>query len=250
LDVTYPTHLIYNAIGRVETELGGVPPETSLSGIGNAIGKEPCIGICAFCGIDLHEGIKLKNAVSDAFTNFDLLVDITATHVCGCCYTCLKETKLRRMNFIAIGDSDESNARIVYFKRDEIEKWLFNPPQTPFVFAVTESMKKHNSFKARVNFSQKLFYIQKEDTQILFSPNKYKVIFETMNRLYRSFSKTAIGSGEYQQNFIKKYGLKEFMQDEAIIKNERGSMQFELMLFAMNLSEENLNKFKERKAKQ
>ena len=74
---TYPTHLIYKSLGKpgVETEL--------------------CTGICAFCGTALHEGNKLKNSVSDAFTNFDLLVDITATHVCGCCYTCLKETKVR-----------------------------------------------------------------------------------------------------------------------------------------------------------
>jgi CRISPR type IV-associated protein Csf1 len=221
----YPTHLIYQALGKpkIDTEL--------------------CNGICAFCGSEIQEGIKLENSVSDTFTNFDLLTDRTASHVCKCCYTCLKETKLRRMNFIATEQS------VIYFKRDEIEKLLFNPPQSPFIFAVTESMKKHNSFKARVNYSQKLFYMQKEDTQILFSPNKYKDIFDAMKRLYRSFSKTAIGSGEYQQNFIKKYGLMEFMHDEEIIKNERGSFQFDLLLYAINMSEENLKKFKERKAK-
>jgi len=228
----YPTHLIYRALKNPQ-------PET-----------EQCKGMCAFCGSEIQEGIKLENSVSDTFTNFDLLQDRNAAHVCKCCYTCLKESKLRRMNFIAICDSDESNAHLYYFKRDEIEKWLFSPPPTPFVFAVTESMKKHNSFKARVNFSKKLFYVQKEDTQILFSPNKYKDIFDAMKRLYRSFSKTAIGSGEYQQNFIKKYGLIEFIHDEDIIKNERGSFQFDLLLFAMNMSEENLKKFKERKAKQ
>lgn len=222
----YPTHLIYQALGKPQVE------------------TETCKGICAFCGSELSEGLKFENSVSDAFTNFDLLTDRTASHVCKCCYACLKESKLRRMNFIA------TEQGLIYFKRDEIEKLLFNPPQPPFVFAVTESMKKHNSFKARVNFSQKLFYVQKEDTQILFSPNKYKAIFDAMKRLYRSFSKTAIGSGEYQQNFIKKYGLQEFMHDEAIIKNERGSFQFDLLLFAMNMSDENLKKFKERKARQ
>lgn len=222
----YPTHLIYEALRNPQIEI------------------EPCKGICAFCGSEIQEGVKLEDSVSDTFTNFDLLADRNASHVCKCCYTCLKETKLRRMNFIA------TEQEITYFKRDEIEKLLFNTPQPPFVFAVTESMKKHNSFKARVNYSQKLFYVQKEDTQILFSPNKYKDIFDAMKRLYRSFSKTAIGSGEYQQNFIKKYGLAEFIHDEDIIKNERGSFQFDLLLFAMNMSEENLKKFKERKAKQ
>lgn len=225
------THLIYQALGKPHVE------------------TEPCNGICAFCGNEIQEGVKLENTVSDAFTNYEVLTDRTATHVCAACNACVREPKLRRMNFIAIGDSDESDAHIIYFKRDEIERYMFQPLPTPFIFAVTESYKKHMSFRARVNYSNKLYYVQKEDTQILFSPNKYKGIFEAMCRLYRNFSKTAIGSGDYQQNFIKKYGLREFMQDEAIIKNERGSMQFELLLFAMNMSDENLKKMKERIAK-
>jgi CRISPR type IV-associated protein Csf1 len=222
---SYPTHLIYQALGKPVVE------------------TERCIGICAFCGTEIQEGVRLDDTISDAFTNFDQLTDRAATHVCEACNACVKEPKLRRMNFIA------TEQGITYFKRDQIEKLLFNPPVPPFVFAVTESMKKHMSFRAKVNYSQKLFYIQKEDTQILFSPNKYQRYFEAMKRLYRSFSKTAIGSGEFQQNFIKKYGLHEFMQDENIIKIERGSMQFELLLFAMNMSDENLKKMKERIAK-
>jgi len=225
------THLIYQALGEPHIE------------------TEPCKGICAFCGTEIQEGVKLENTVSDAFTNYDLLTDRTASHVCVACNAACRDPKLRRMNFIAIGDS-ESDAHIIYFKRDEIERHLFQPLPTPFIFAVTESYKKHMSFRARVNYSNKLYYVQKEDTQILFSPNKYRGIFEAMCRLYRNFSKTAIGSGEYQQNFIKKYGLREFIQDENIVKSERGSMQFELLLFAMNMSEEQLKKFKERKAKQ
>lgn len=229
---SYPTHLIYSALGKpqVETEL--------------------CTGICAFCGTDIQEGVPLKNTVSDTFTNFDQLTDRNASHVCQCCYACLKDTRLRRMNFIAIGNSDESNAHIIFFKRDEIERYLFQPLPTPFIFAVTESYKKHMSFRARVNYSQKLFYVQKEDEQILFSPNKYRNIYEAMKLLYQKFSKLSIQTGNYQQNFIKKYGLNEFQRDEGIIKNERGTQQFELLLYALNLSEENLKKFKERKAKQ
>lgn len=221
----YSTHLIYQALGKPRVE------------------TEPCAGHCAFCGDIITEGMKLKESVSDAFTNFDMLVDMNASHVCAACHACLKETKLRRMNFITTKNNIE------YFKRDKIEHYLFNPPNSPFVFAITVSMKKHMSFKARVNYSSKLFYVQKEDEQILFSPMKYMDIFAAMKSLYKFHSKTAIGSGEYQQGFIKKQGLKEFIRDENIIKNERGSQQFELMLFAMNMSEENLKKMKERIAK-
>jgi len=230
--MVHQTHLIYQALGEPHIE------------------TEPCKGICAFCGSKIQEGVKLENTVSDAFTNYDLLTDRTASHVCVACNACVREPKLRRMNFIAIGDSDESDAHIIYFKRDEIERYLFQPLPTPFIFAVTESYKKHMSFRARVNYSNKLYYVQKEDTQILFSPTKYKDIFEAMSRLYRNFSKNAIATGCYQQNFIKKYSIQKFIQDEAIIKNERGSMQFNLLLLAMNMSEEQLKKFKERKANQ
>lgn len=228
---SYPTYLIYQALGKPHVE------------------TEPCNCICAFCGTEIQEGVQLENTISDAFTNFDLLTDRTASHVCAACNACVREPKLRRMNFIAIGDS-ESNAHIVFFKREEIERYIFSPPPVPFVISVTLSMKKHASFKARVNYSQKLFYIQKEDEQILFSPNKYKEIYEAMRRLYHMFSKTAIQSGDYQQNFIKKYGLKEFIRDEGIIKNVRGTQQFNLLIFSLNMSEEQLKKFKERKAKQ
>lgn len=221
----YPTHLIYQALGKPKIE------------------SEAYKGICAFCGMEIETGMPLKQAVSDTFTNFDLLTNRNASHVCECCYACLKDTRLRRMNFIA------TEQRITFFKRNEIERWLFNPPAVPFVIAITESMKKHNSFKARVNYSPRLFYVQKEDEQILFSPNKYKEIFESMNRLYSTFSKTAIATGEYQMNFIIKYGLNKFKRDEAIIRDARGTQQFELLLFAMNMNEENLKKLKERKSK-
>jgi len=215
------THLIYRALGEPHIE------------------TEPCKGICAFCGTEIQEGVKLENTVSDAFTNYDLLTDRTASHVCAACNACVREPKLRRMNFIAIGDSDESDAHIIYFKRDEIERYLFQPLPTPFIFAVTESYKKHMSFRARVNYSNKLYYVQKEDTQILFSPNKYKPIFDTLNRLYLIFSKNEIELGNYYMNRIKKYGLNNFQEDEGIIKEHRGTLQFNLLIYALNSNKNN-----------
>jgi CRISPR type IV-associated protein Csf1 len=224
-NISFPTHLIYRALGQ--------PP----------IETEPCVGICAFCGIELTEGIKLKDSVSDVFTNFDCLIDINASHVCIACHVCLKEAKLRRYNFIATPES------IKYFKRDELELLLFNPPEPPFVMAVTINSKKHMSFKARVNYSSKLYYIQKEDEQILFSPEKYKGIFAVMKRLYNFHSKIAIETRNYQQNLIRKQGLKEFVECESYITGYRGSQQFNLLLYAMNMSDENMAKMKERIAK-
>ena len=209
------THLIYQALGEPHVE------------------TEPCKGICAFCGTEIQEGVKLENTVSDAFTNYDLLTDRTASHVCKCCYACLKDTRLRRLNFIASG-SDENKAQIVFFKRNEIEHYLFHIPSIPFVFGCTINYKKHLSFKARVNYSSKLFYVQLEDNTILFSPTKYKPISDTLNRLYLVFSKSEIETGNYFMNHIKQYSSQKFREDESIIKDYRGTLQFDLLMFALN----------------
>lgn len=214
---SYPTHLIYQALGKPH------------------VLSEPCTGICAFCGTEIQEGVRLEKTVSEAFTNYDQLTDHTASHVCSACNACVREPKLRRMNFIAIGDSDESNAHIIFFKRDEIEKWLFNPPPAPFVFGCTINYKKHLSFKAKVNCSSKLFYVQFEDNSILFSPSKYKPIFEAINRLHLVFSKSEIESGNYYMNRMRQYGLRAFQNDEGTIKEHRGTLQFNnLLMYALN----------------
>ncbi len=225
MECMYPTHLIYKALGSPEVK------------------TEQCEGICAFCGTEITEGVLLKESVSETFTNYDLLIDRTASHVCRCCYACLKDARLRRMNFIATPEE------LIIFKRDQLEHYLFEPPSAPFVFSVTISMKKHASFKARVNFSRKMFYVQKEDEQILFSPAKYREIYDAMKRLYTIFSKSAIQNEYYLPDFIRKYGLQNFVRDEGIIKNERGTQQFNLLIYSLNMSEEQLKKMKERKAK-
>jgi len=223
MNETYPTHFIARRLSHENIPL------------------TDCDSICVFCSKEITHGIPFKKTVSSNFTNLDIVQHIDSDYVCSDCYVCLKEPKLRRFNYIA------TNTDLIYFKRSDIENYLFNPPEPPFIFSITESMKKHSSFKARINHSQKLFYVQKEDEQILFSPSKYIELFNTMKRLYTTFSKTAIKTGNYKPNYIKKYGLHHFIRDETIIKKHRGSQVFNLLLYALNLSDEQLKKIEERK---
>jgi len=209
------TELIYNAAGSPAVET--VPTE----------------GICAVCGQYIEEGVPIRKVVSSAFTDWNALLDMSASHVCKACAWCIKEPHMRRSQYIA------TELELVYFKRDEIGKHLFNPPEPPFVFFVTASYKKHGSFKARVNQSQKLFYVQFEDRQILFSPNKYRGLFELMKMMYVTFNKVnEIGKGNYIHKRVFEYGLKNWQRDEAELKKYRGSMVFELLLYALNKPEE------------
>lgn len=221
----YPTHLIHVAAGLPSVE-----------------NLEPTDGNCVVCGRNISEGVPLKKVVSDAFTNWDVMNDLSSTHVCKACTWCIKNRKTRQSCYVATKDE------LVFFKRDEIEKYLFDPPETPFVLFVTKSFKKHGSFRAHVNKSRKLFYVQLEDRSILFSPSKYRELYDLMKRMYVVFNKMdEIGRGEYIQKRVRDYGLDAWNRDESIIAQHRGSMAFELLLYALNKPEEALKKIEDKK---
>jgi CRISPR type IV-associated protein Csf1 len=212
------TELIYHAAGS--------PPVDTVT----------AEGVCAVCAAAITEGIPIKKVVSGNFSDWNVLADMAASHVCKACKWCIKEPKMRRSQYIA------TEQELIYFKRDDIEKYLFTPPEPPFVFFVTSSYKKHGSFRARVNDSRKLFYVQFEDKQILFSPNKYKEVFELMKRMYLIFNKVMeIGKGQYIHKRVFEYGLSNWKRDEAILEQYRGSLVFELLLYALNKPEDTKN---------
>lgn len=197
-----------------------------------AVETAPAEGVCAVCGNNICEGVPIKKVVSSAFTDWNMLADMTASHVCKACKWCIKEPKMRRSQYIATA------TELIYFKRDDIEKHLFNPPEPPFMFFVTASYKKHGSFRARVNDSRQLFYVQFEDRQILFSPNKYIGLFELMKRMYLVFNKVQeIGKGNYIHKRVFEYGLGNWKRDEEVLKQYRGSQVFELLLYSLNKEE-------------
>lgn len=220
-----PTHLIHQGAGYPEVE-----------------NLETAPGRCAVCGSEISEGVPLKKVVSDAFTNWDVLADATETHACKACAYCIRDRRTRQSCYVATKDS------LVFFKRDDIEKYLFDPPEPPFVLFVTASYKKHGSFRAHVNQSRKLFYVQFEDRSVLFSPSKYKDVFNVMKRMYATFNKTEeIGKGEYIQRRVQEYGIAAWKRDESTIAQYRGSMVFELLLYALNKPEEGLKKIEEKR---
>lgn len=140
-------------------------------------GKE--IGICKVCGQKTESGFKSKLYIKDArFTNFDLLKAVDSDIICQNCASCLSEPKLRRSSFIA--DTD----KIIYLQKNDIENYVFNLSETgiktPFVFCVTESFKKHMSFKATINYDTNKYTVTHENYSFVIDVAQSKNLLHQM----------------------------------------------------------------------
>lgn len=206
-------------------------------------------GYCKMCGRKTEHGFPAKDYIKDTrFTNFDELKRISSDIICEYCAACMKETKLRRSAYIA----DEE--QLIFLKKNDIENYVFNLKDIvkgDFVFCVTESFKKHTSFKAVVNKSTDRFTITHENYKFVFDARKMKKVYDVMNALYLYFSKEELLTGDYNAYYIIEYMKsghteQEFLQNESVLSAVRGSKAFEFCVYMLN-SERKNEILKERK---
>lgn len=191
---------------------------------------------CLICGKEITEGISSKKVLSGNFTNWGECKSKTSTHVCRECAFCMKENSLRKNNFVA----DKKN--IYLLKKNDLENYLFNLERYvtgEFVVGVTQSFKKHNSFRCRVNNSTKCFYIREEDREYLFDTTKLKKVYDLLNEAYLQFSKDELKTGHYKLISIEQFGIEKFEQFESVFKQYRGSAQFDLLIYILNSEKRN-----------
>lgn len=204
--------LIYRAVGE--------PHEHEL---------EDYLGRCACCGQDIEKGVRLKKVVSSAFTGWS---EFQGDYVCEACAHLLGgelATKLRRTSFVATPNE------IITFKNTELARYLFKPPKPPFVFCVTTSFKKHNAYRAVLNYSRDDFVIRWEDNTVHFSRKSSAPIFASMLRLYYAgFSKQELINGNYSFKRIMDFGIEAWHQEEKIMSDWRGTLVFELLVHALS----------------
>lgn len=206
-------------------------------------------GVCKMCGQETVKGFKSKDIIKDArFTNFDELKNIKSNVVCESCCACMKSAQLRRSSYIA----DEE--KITYLAKNDIENYVFQLEKTVkgnFVVCVTESFKKHTSFKATVNTDTRRYVITTENYKFVFDVEKMKKVYDVMNKMYLYFSKNEILTGEYESFFISDYikenSLNEFYSNEEILAQERGSNAFAFLIHILN--SERKNEFMKEKKK-
>jgi len=198
-------------------------------------------GICKVCGQSTEHGFKAKMYIKDSrFTNYDLLKDVSSGVICANCAACLSEAKLRRSSFIA--DSE----KIMYLQKNDIENYVFALADTvkvPFVFCITESFKKHISFKAALNYSTKRFVITHENYSFTFDSVKMKDVYKILNEFYLYFSKDELISGDYNALSMKSYFVvntnEDFMQSESVLRANRGSQAFNFLVYILNAERRN-----------
>ena len=191
--------------------------------------------ICAMCGKKVSEAIQIKNVISSNFTNFEYFKYKT-NYLCKDCAKCLKDDRLRKNNFIA------DKKKIIFFKQNDIEKYIFELEkhiEIPFIFAITKTFKKHNSFKCKLNYDYKYFYIQEEDKRYLCDVKKMKEVYRELNNAYLYFTKEELLTGNYRLINTEKYGKNKFIELEKMLKKYRGTHQFDLLIYMLNSEKRN-----------
>ena len=191
---------------------------------------------CLICGKDIDEGMKSKDILAGNFTNWGECKDRTSTHICKECATAIKTRELRVNSFVV--DKNKLNL----LKKNDIEEYLFNLEKyvsDEFVVGITQTFKKHNSFRCKVNVSPECFYIREEDKEYIFDVNKLKPLYDKLNEAYLQFSKDEIQTGQYKMISIEQFGLDKFYEFEALFKQYRGSAQFNLLIYMMNSEKRN-----------
>lgn len=208
---------------------------------------------CLVCGKPISKGTTYKKIVSSNFTDWDICKNKSGTHICKECSTVIKTKELRTNNFLATKDN------LYLLKKNDLEEYLFNIDKYvsgDFVIGITRSFKKHNSYRCKANNNTNAFIIREEDKEYVFDRANMKVLYDIIWDMYLYFTKDEIQTGQYQISKIQEYGLEKFKKHESIIKQHRGTHQFDLLLYILNsevrneIVKERIEKQKEEKKKQ
>jgi len=185
---------------------------------------------CCFCGGNTYPVTDLKHAVSGNFTQWDIFAP--GGKICQACFFCFANRQLVFSSFIATRD------KLNFLKKDEIEGILFDlkniiPEHNPFVFAVTESYKKHTAPFTSMNTNTLDFVVRFENINIQVKSH-HKTLYQLMRRLYDNFTKNEIETGDFDFKRAKNYGLERLQNDNDWLTVHRGTPIFKFILYVMN----------------
>jgi len=197
---------------------------------------------CAVCGAKDVPGYNINDVIGPSFMDWDA-VNQKASGVCIYCAACLGKDMprtewLRFTSFLATKDY------LLRLKRDDLWDHLLLPPDPPFVFGVTYTHKKHVCFKAPVNYSQEIFFVQTEDVAIKIVPSQIQKLCKALQNWYTIckktkaeptwFTKQDILSGCQNFKKIEAYGMKKYFKEDKIIKPFRRTALLTLLTYALN----------------
>lgn len=161
---------------------------------------------CILCGKNITEGIGRKKIIGSNFNQRDELR--AGKYICVPCANIMKgdlATQLRRSSFLV------EEGRIFYFKIQQASRIVFQPHVVPFVLCITTSYKKHNAFRAVINYSDDDFIVRWEDRLINFNRQEATELHKIITKLYYGgFTKVEIRLGAFPSHRVNKFGIFRF----------------------------------------
>lgn len=200
-------------------------------------------GMCYLCGEQMTHGLPIKKAFSNVYTDWNIGKHRTGTHVCEACCFALLTTKqrygIRMYSFVA----NESGLQVT--NRKELRDVLIEPPNPPFVACLAVSQQKHLITKAEVNYSRDVFTVMYEEMPVIIDRQEFTKLLTLVQHYLYGFSKTEIGSGNFNQKRVLDFGIDEWQAFEKRVKVYRGNPLMDVVMFVAqkNESEEELHCF-------
>ena len=127
--------------------------------------------ICAFTGEPITEGVKLQNAIKGSFNDYEYLrydSDYVGLNFIRCTKNIINEkSSLRNYGYfvtdsklgLIVAENNVGSFKGADYSRANLWDFIIKEKETPFVLCVTFNGKKHTSFKARINESNKQFIV-------------------------------------------------------------------------------------------
>ena len=150
------------------------------------LGREK--GTCTICLQPTEHGFKIRQILSDKFADYDKFVHISNI-VCEYCATFLKDERFRRKSWVI------TRGNVIFLSRQEVKKYLLEPPEPPFAVYISLTGKKHGWLNLlwKVNYSRDILHIGLEDVVVTCRLEELKEAIELVEQARkRKATKTEI----------------------------------------------------------
>lgn len=196
-------------------------------------------GKCRFCGQN-GQGIAFSDWVKDSFTDWDKLQP--GVIVCNSCLFWFDEQsaelaqrvgkdkpqKMRNYSHFMVSGQWEPVSK---GNKARMRELLLSHP-FPEMAVIADSGQKHLVFRAVRNpQGSNAGWVQFEEQRVWVVPANLGALLEVVERLYATFSKGEIESGQYSGSRALKFGLDAWQVLEQQLKRERGKPLFALAIF-------------------
>lgn len=227
--------------------------------------------ICAFTGISIDEGIKLKDVIGSSFTDHSYIKhssEFISVNTALCLQSVIKQErevlegqkKSSRLKLEGDKNIIYSGLRNYHFyctenelkllKREHLEDYILQHVQLepPFILAINYSQKKHISFKSKINYSKgKSFVVSTDRGNVNINISKLQEVYPIMKNWYEIvkgkettsqqptyFTKDDILNGCDNLKRITDYGINRYSYENEIISKFRNTGLLELLVFILN----------------